>query len=251
VAGLVRDGAGNLYGTTSAGGIHNSLQGGGGTVFKLDRSGHHTVLYSFCAVGGRSCADGGTPVSGLIRDGAGNLYGTTLVGGARSRGTVFALDSAGHEAVLYSFCSQDGSDCQDGMSPVAGLIRDDAGNLYGTTLIGGANNGADNGSGGGAIFKLATGSRKATVTPASSPDPAQVDQPVTFSVAVSGAGVTPTGSVRFDEGKTTLGIVTLVNGKASLTTTFKKMGSFSIVVSYSGDENFKSAYSSPLIQVVM
>jgi len=251
VAGLVRDGAGNLYGTTSAGGIHNSLQGGGGTVFKLDGAGHHTVLYSFCEVGGRACADGGTPVAGLIRDGASNLYGTTLVGGARSRGTVFALDSTGHEAVLYSFCSQDGSDCEDGMSPSAGLIRDAAGNLYGTTLIGGANSRANNGSGGGTIFKLPTGSRKAIVTPTSSSSPAQVDQPVTFSVVVSGRGPTPTGSVRFDEGKTTLGIVALVNGQASLTTTFRKIGSFSIVVSYSGDQNFKSAYAGPLTHVIM
>jgi uncharacterized repeat protein (TIGR03803 family) len=216
------------------------------------------VLYSFCsAVQGSDCTDGEFPASSLIQDAAGNLYGTTAEGGnvnsncyGGSCGTVFKLDDTGHQTVLYAFCSNGGT-CADGQQPDGGLIQDAAGNLYGTTLIGGANSRANNGSGGGTIFKLPTGSRKAIVTPTSSSSPAQVDQPVTFSVVVSGRGPTPTGSVRFDEGKTTLGIVALVNGQASLTTTFRKIGSFSIVVSYSGDQNFKSAYAGPLTHVIM
>ena len=92
-AGLVVDAAGTLYGTTVAGGASNL-----GTVFKVDKTGKETVLYSF--LGG---ADGATPYAGLILDGAGNLYGTTEVGGASNSGTVFKLDNTGTETILYSF----------------------------------------------------------------------------------------------------------------------------------------------------
>jgi uncharacterized repeat protein (TIGR03803 family) len=59
------------------------------------------------------------------------LYGTTQDGGASGVGTVFKLNTKGQETVLYSFCSQPG--CADEGCPVAGLARDSAGNLYGTT----------------------------------------------------------------------------------------------------------------------
>jgi uncharacterized repeat protein (TIGR03803 family) len=66
MGGLVRDSAGNLYGTTSAGGLGGNIcQGGCGVVFKVDKTGTETVLYSF--TGG---ADGGNPVAGLLRDSA-------------------------------------------------------------------------------------------------------------------------------------------------------------------------------------
>ena len=128
-AGLVRDSAGNLYGTTITGGTN-----GAGTVFKVDTTGKETVLYSFCS---NACQDGEIPYSALIRDNAGNLYGTTLAGGMFGSGTVFKLDSTGVETVLYNFCSQSG--CTDGSQPYAGLVRDAAGDLYGTTYGGGAN----------------------------------------------------------------------------------------------------------------
>jgi len=144
-AGLLRDAAGNLYGTTEFGGANNN-----GTVFKLDGTGHETVLYSFCSVGGTNCKDGSRPVAGLIQDTAGNLYGTTEYGGANSvnGGTAFKVDNTGRETVLYSFCAEGGSKCTDGEEPVAGLIQDAAGNLYGTTWEGGTN-------GDGTVFKLA------------------------------------------------------------------------------------------------
>jgi uncharacterized repeat protein (TIGR03803 family) len=123
-AGLVRDGTGNLYGTTRlGGGAHNA-----GTVFKVDSTGKETVLYSFT-----DGADGGFPYAGLVRDSAGNLFGTTLAGGTSGGGTVFKVDSAGKETVLYSFTNG-----ADGGYPYAGLVRDGAGNLYGTTSTGGA-----------------------------------------------------------------------------------------------------------------
>jgi uncharacterized repeat protein (TIGR03803 family) len=140
--GVIRDAAGNLYGTTSFGGAH-----GWGTVFKLDNTGKETVLYSFT-----EGADGGRTRGGsLVRDPAGNLYGTTFSGGSGSCqavfygagcGVVFKLNQAGKETVLHSFTGADGA------QPRAGLLRDKAGNLYGTTTKGGA-------SGNGVVFKIA------------------------------------------------------------------------------------------------
>jgi uncharacterized repeat protein (TIGR03803 family) len=127
-AGLVRDAAGNLYGTTNGDAAIFV-----GNVFKLSKTGKETVLYTF--TGG---ADGGLPKAGVIRDAAGNLYGTTTSGGdpsgcfGSSCGVVFKLDTTGKETVLYTF-----SGGADGGSPQAGLLRDAAGNLYGTTEYGG------------------------------------------------------------------------------------------------------------------
>jgi uncharacterized repeat protein (TIGR03803 family) len=130
--GLIQDAAGNLYGITEFGGANGSGNGGSGTIFTLDASGHYSVLYNFCSAA--NCADGQYPL-GLIRDTAGNLYGTTESGGANGAGTVFKLDTTGHETVLYNFCS--GPVCLDGTGPMAGVIQDAAGNLYGTTESGG------------------------------------------------------------------------------------------------------------------
>ncbi len=245
-AALIQDSAGNLYGTTQAGGTSEL-----GTVFKLGTTGQETVLHSFGSV---SVKDGYEPVAGLIQDAEGNLYGTTRGGGAHVHapigGTVFKVDNTGKETVLYSFCSA--PNCTDGENVLAGLIQDSAGNLYGTTAGGGANSGYQC-NGCGTVFKLAGalgGLGTATVTLTSSPNPSQVDQSVTFSAVVSGRGVTPTGSVTFKEGTTTLGTVTLAGGQASVTTSFTASGKFSIVASYSGDQNYKAAKSKPLKQVV-
>jgi uncharacterized repeat protein (TIGR03803 family) len=131
VAALVRDGAGNLYSTASGGGAY-----GYGVVFKLDSAGNYTVLHSF-----RGGTDGGGPVAELVRDGAGNLYGTASGGGAYGYGVVFKLGAKGKYTVLYHFAGLDGA------NPLAGLVRDKSGNLYGTTSGGGA-------YGGGTVFKL-------------------------------------------------------------------------------------------------
>lgn len=93
----------------------------------------YTALYTF--TGG---ADGGYPSAGLVPDAAGNLYGTTSEGGSLSGcspygcGLVFKLDPTGNETVLYTFTGW-----ADGSGPCAGLVRDAAGNLYGTTFEGG------------------------------------------------------------------------------------------------------------------
>src|SRR5208337_600403 len=88
------------------------------------------VLYSF----GSQSGDGNYPVAGLVFDKEANFYGTTHYGGAYGYGTVFEITSAGAEKVLYSFGGQAG----DGAYPVAGLVFDKKGNLYGTTADGGA-----------------------------------------------------------------------------------------------------------------
>lgn len=129
-AGVIIDGNGNLYGTTIKGGLS-----GYGTVYKVDPSGNETVLYSFS--GG---TDGAYPYASLVLDGKGNLYGTTYEGGNLSCqapygcGTVFKVDPAGQETVLYSFT---GAYPDYGISPVGGLVRDAWGTLYGTTTYGG------------------------------------------------------------------------------------------------------------------
>ena len=144
VAGLIRDNVGNLYGTTSYGGntgygICYSGDQTCGTVFKVDTNGKETILYYFCSVSG--CADGANPFGGLVADAAGNLYGTTMVGGY-GYGTVFKLNTAGKETVLHNFTGQDGA------NPTAVLVRDEAGNLYGTTY------------GAGMVFKVDTTGRE-------------------------------------------------------------------------------------------
>ena len=151
-AGLVRDAAANLYGTTARGGAYNSTCDppyGCGVVFKLTLTGTETVLHSFAG------ADGGPFPSGLIQDAEGNLYGTTLEGGepgncfSGSCGVVFKVSPSGTETVLYSFTEGAG-----GANPYAGLTRDAAGNLYGTTYDGGAKSGACEQPTCGVVFRL-------------------------------------------------------------------------------------------------
>jgi uncharacterized repeat protein (TIGR03803 family) len=127
----------NIYGTTWGGGIHtcNNIPNSCGTVFGMSPNGSagftETVLHSF-----GNGNDGVNPYAGLIFDAAGNLDGTTVYGGIHGGGTAFELTPNGSggwtEAVLRSF-----GNGTDGANPYAGLIRDAASNLYGTTVYGG------------------------------------------------------------------------------------------------------------------
>jgi len=128
----VAPGKARFYGATELGG-----DDGYGTVFEIEGTGFESVIHSFTGGG-----DGAFPLASLITDGAGNLYGTTEEGGASGYGVVFKLTPGGDETVLYSFTG--GS---DGAYPVASLIMDASGNLYGTTEGGGA-------SGVGVVFKV-------------------------------------------------------------------------------------------------
>jgi uncharacterized repeat protein (TIGR03803 family) len=158
-AGLIADAKGNLFGTTFGGGAHN-----GGTVFEIARTATGyaitpTTLVSFCSL--TNCADGANPVAGLIADAKGNLFGTTFGGGENGLGTVFeiARTATGYAitpTTLFSFCSL--ANCADGLYPVAGLIADAKGNLFGTTFGGGAN-------GLGTVFEIAKTTTGYAITP--------------------------------------------------------------------------------------
>jgi uncharacterized repeat protein (TIGR03803 family) len=90
--------------------------------------------------------DGAEPYyMSLVQGIDGDLYGTTISGGANQDGTVFKITTKGKLSTLYSFCSVE--DCTDGTSPKAGLIQGADGNFYGTTAAGGLNNG-------GTVFKI-------------------------------------------------------------------------------------------------
>jgi uncharacterized repeat protein (TIGR03803 family) len=133
---LALDEHGNLYGTTTSGGIYNA-----GTVFELTPSGDgewaETTLYNFS--GGPS--DGFDPTGGLAVDRAGNLYGVTTMGGLYGvtsgfPGTAFELtpgDNGWTFILLHTFCSL--PQCADGEDPVGNLVLDEAGNLDGMTEL--------------------------------------------------------------------------------------------------------------------
>lgn len=145
LAGLTSDSSGNLYGTTAGGGNSGCdyFAVGCGVVFKIDSAHTQTVLYSFA--GG---SDGGVPESRLVLDSFGNIYGSTTGVGAGSQGTIFKLDSSGHETILLTFNGTNGS------QPYGALALDGKGNLYGTTYGGGNLNDCNQGFGCGIVFKL-------------------------------------------------------------------------------------------------
>jgi uncharacterized repeat protein (TIGR03803 family) len=135
-AGLLRDGSGNLFGTTVNGGRMTKgciPTGGCGVVFELDSTGKkESVLYKFAGT-----SDGDSPESLLVEDPTGNLYGTTVWGGASGLGTVFKIDPNHKETVLHSFAGPpDGGG--DGAYSYQGVVQDAAGNEYGVTDAGGA-----------------------------------------------------------------------------------------------------------------
>jgi uncharacterized repeat protein (TIGR03803 family) len=141
--GLIADRAGNLYGTTWAGGVY-----GWGTVFELSppRPGHsgwtETLLHSF-----EKYSDGAELNGPLIMDAAGNLYGAAVEGGHNNGGTVFRLNTQGNFVVLHNF-----GNGPNGEVP-GGLALDPAGNVYGSTGEGGIQS-CNGGSGCGVVFRL-------------------------------------------------------------------------------------------------
>ncbi len=153
-AGLVAGPDGNLYGTTASGGNSNCNCG---TVFQLappaagQTAWTQTVLYSFQGYPN----DGQQPRASLVLDSQGNIYGTTLLGGASQSGTVFMLQNGGSgtwtETVLHQF------DGTDGQLPFDTLTLDGAGSLYGTTSLGG-------GANQGTLFKLQVAGVNSTLT---------------------------------------------------------------------------------------
>jgi len=123
-----------FYGTTFNGGTN-----GVGTVFKISSNGALTSLYSFT-----NGNEGANPQAGLVQGSDGNFYGTTEAGAESGCGTVFKISTNGTLTKLYSFIGGN-----DGSGPVAGLVKDSDGYLYGTTSKGGTN-------GVGTVFKIST-----------------------------------------------------------------------------------------------
>jgi len=128
---LIRDKQGNIYGTALFGGVN-----GDGTVYKYAADGTFTVLHAF------NGTDGLFPEHGVVSDSAGNLYGVTAFGGASDEGTVYKLSPKGKLKTLYSFTGQ-----EDGGFLYGGLALDKDGNVYGSTVDGGAH-------AAGTVFKL-------------------------------------------------------------------------------------------------
>ena len=124
---LVQGTDGNFYGTTSTGAYPSD-----GTVFTMTPGGMLTKLFGF----DNHNSDGEFPFDTLVQATDGNFYGTTSTAGAYGAGTVFRITPEGAQTTIYSFCPQPG--CTDGSHPYAGLVQGTDGNLYGTTLTGGA-----------------------------------------------------------------------------------------------------------------
>jgi len=193
--GLILDPAGNLYGTTYAGGT-----AGKGVVFKVSAAGGETVLYNF--TGG---TDGANPSAGVIRDSAGNLYGTTVGGGLSGAcypngcGVVYKLDTAGNQTVLHTFGESDA----DGIEPHAGVVRDSAGNLYGTTYYGGPTYPYP-----GVVYKLdAAGEETILYTFTGGDDGGNPNAGVTVDSAGNLYGTTEGGGITTQGGEISFGVV--------------------------------------------
>jgi uncharacterized repeat protein (TIGR03803 family) len=236
----VLDQFGNLYGTTYQGGVYNR-----GTVYMLSRgqNGEWTenILYSF--PGGKN---GANPAPGIVFDAAGNIYGTTALGGRNGHGTVFELAALGsshyQQTVLWTFNGTDGED------PLGSLILDKASNLYGTTNSGGSSNA-------GVVFEV-TGVRLAPATTlTSSLNPSIYGQKVIFTATVTTSGsLSPTGTVAFTwrGGLYTIGIATLnSSGVATLIKSNLNADTYPLNAVYKGDANNLGSWSPVLNQLVL
>jgi uncharacterized repeat protein (TIGR03803 family) len=221
-AGVTRDSAGNLYGTTFFGGLGTGCDidfAGCGIVFKLDTAGSETVLHAFSG-----SKDGWNPTARLILDTAGNLYGTTAYGGAYGHGTVFELDAAGNETIVHSFAGG-----TDGARPNAGLVQDAAGNFYGTTQYGGS--GCD-GQGCGTVFRISTSGQET----------------ILYSFGDVPDGASPLGGVAVDSSGTIYG-TTWLGGIHSFGTVFQldSSGNETVLHSFAGGDDGANPLDAPVL----
>jgi uncharacterized repeat protein (TIGR03803 family) len=233
---LVLDGAGNLYGTT--GGV-NGTNYTNGNVYELSPT--QEGPWIFKNIFSFNAEDGAKPLAGVVFDAAGNIYGTTTGGGPPNLGTVFGLtgpDKKGayKQTLLWNFKGP------NGQGPFGSVILDSAGNLYGTTAVGGSKNT-------GVVFKITP---HVTTALSSSANPSTYGESVTFTAVItSGAGTPPDGEmVAFRGGKTTLGTGTLSGGTANFATSALNVGTTAITAVYAGDSNFNGSTSNKVRQVV-
>jgi uncharacterized repeat protein (TIGR03803 family) len=236
------DSAGNLYGTTYAGGAYNY-----GTVYKLSPGGNRdwteVILHSFTG------QDGANPFgAGVLLDAAGNIYGTTSLGGNKNMGTVLELIALGDSnykyTVLWAFNGT------DGLNPYCIPVLDKAGNLYGTAASGGSSNA-------GVVFKVTRARAPTTTTLVSSLDPSLYGQRVTWTAKVATSGATlPTGTVTFSwqffTETFTIGTATLNSSSvATLVKSNLNADPYPLTAVYQGDANYLGSTSSVLNQRVL
>lgn len=158
---LVQGIDGNLYGTTSGGGL-GAYNVGWGTAFKVSTHGTLTTIYNFCSLTTGVCPDGSAPIAGLTLGADGNFYGTTSTGAGNTYcnessrcGTAFKMTPAGVLTTLYDFCAQ--YHCSDGENPMGTLVQAANGSFYGTTSFG-----TDNANS-GAIYRISPSGKFAPV----------------------------------------------------------------------------------------
>ncbi len=188
--GVIQASDGFFFGTTEQGGY-------GGEIFRMDAAGNLTVLHRFDAY----ASDGWKPVSGLIEGRDGFLYGTAPIGGqpvtTPSRyGVVYRMDKAGAVTVMHTFTGPDGG------TPRAALVQGADGQLYGSTVAGGA-------FGLGVLFR---------VDPASPPPPPAVSlQALTLNPTQVSGGSPSTGTVALSSAAPSGGLaVALASGNPSV-----------------------------------
>jgi len=227
---LAFDSAGNLWGTTVAGGTNNF-----GVLYKLSKGSKgwtQSVLGSFSAHTGES------PYAGVVFDKAGNMYGTTSYAGFYGGGTVYELTKSGKTyspRIVFPFNGEDGGE------PLAGLIVDSNGYLYGTTVIGGT-------SGNGTVFEVNPHPSLSTTVLTSSPNPSTFGQTVTFTATVTSTGGTPAdGDVVVFE---PIGQATTVHGVATYNYSALNVGTTKVTAVFQGDLNFVKSKSNTISQVV-
>jgi uncharacterized repeat protein (TIGR03803 family) len=138
---LVQAGNGDFYGTTLYGASYY-----GATLFRITPKGALTTLYAFNSTGSYAA---------LVQATNGDLYGTVTYGGAYRAGMIYKTTPSGTVTKLFSFCAQSG--CPDGGAPVAGLVQDTNGDLYGTTFVGGGVPDETCPTGCGTVFRLSAG----------------------------------------------------------------------------------------------
>jgi uncharacterized repeat protein (TIGR03803 family) len=208
-----RDSAGNLFGTTFQGGAYSF-----GTVFKLDRQGRETLVYSFCAK--TPCTNGAYP-GGVMPGKNGSLYGITYAGGDFSCaltgcGTVFKINHDGDLALLHAFGGT------DGQNPNAGLVLDAFNNAYGTTQYGGT-------YGRGTVFQVTS----------------YGNETVVYSFDGGANGAYPNGGLARDATGDLYG-TTYQGGAYSYGTIFtiNTLGQFSVLYSFPGGASGANPYAS-------